>query len=428
MSPDAVAAEPPWFHLLPGAEPAVFLTGGSMLFDIEQSLLGELARAEPSALAQLRALAAPPPTDRSDVLAPVAALSLNVAQSCNLACTYCYADEGRFGGRPRMMDDAVAFAAIDRLIAQARGRATIGFIGGEPFLNRRLIHDAVKYAKSAAVRDGLAVGFSVTTNATLLTDDDLRLLRDEAFVVTVSLDGDPAQNRNRRDRRRADSTAMALDGIAPLLARPGGARVAARATLARGDLDVAARVEWLSAAGFTEIGVSPVRTGPSPELWLKDDDWPRLLDRMTAAADVELARVFARAEPRFSNLWTALRAIHRGAARPLPCGSASTYLSVDVDGRFSSCHRTLGHEAFRMGSVDEGFDAESRRQFLSARIVDRQEPCRVCWARYLCGGGCHAEVAERGREGCDYIRDWLDYCLRAYRDVVARRPELLGGR
>jgi hypothetical protein len=80
MSPDAVAAEPPWFHLLPGAEPAVFLTGGSMLFDIEQSLLGELARAEPGALAQLRALAAPPPTDRSDVLAPVAALSLNVAQ------------------------------------------------------------------------------------------------------------------------------------------------------------------------------------------------------------------------------------------------------------------------------------------------------------------------------------------------------------
>ena len=424
MTPDATVAEPPWFHLLPGAEPAVFLTGGSMLFDIDQSLLSALARAEPEALEELRALAASPP-DLPGPLAPIAALSLNIAQACNLACSYCYADEGRFGGRPRMMGSAVACAAIDRLMAQARGRATVGFIGGEPFLNRRLLHDAVAYAKMTAVRAGLAVGFSVTTNATLLTDDDLRLLRDEAFSVTVSLDGGPVQNRNRSDRRRADSTAMALGGIAPLLTRPGRATITARATLTRGDLDVLGRLEWLGAAGFAEIGVSPARTGPSAALRLREDDWPQLLDRMTEAADAELARVFAGAAPRFSNLWTALGVIHRGAARPLPCGSAATYLSVDVDGAFASCHRTIGQEAFRMGSVEEGFDAAGRRRFLTTRIVDRQEPCRACWARYLCGGGCHAEVAEVGRAGCDYIRGWLDYSLRAYRDVAARRPELL---
>jgi uncharacterized protein len=395
-----------------------------MLFDIDQSLLGALAQAEPEALAKLKTLAASPP-DLPGPLPQIAALSLNVAQSCNLACTYCYADEGRFGGRRRMMESAVAFAAIDRLIAQARGRATVGFIGGEPFLNRRLIHDAVAYAKMAAVRAGLAVGFSVTTNATLLTGDDLRLLRDEAFTVTVSLDGGPVQNRNRPDRRHADSTDMALGGIAPLLAEPGRARIVARATITRGDLDVVGRLEWLGGAGFTEIGVSPARTGPSAMLRLGEDDWQQLLDRMIEAADAELGRVFRGAPPRFSNLWTALGAIHSGAARPLPCGSTATYLSVDVDGVFASCHRTVGHEAFRMGSVDKGFDAEGRRRFLSTRIVDRQEPCRTCWARYLCGGGCHAEVAEVGRAGCDYIRGWLDYSLRAYRDVAARRPELL---
>ena len=205
MSAVAAVADPPWFHLLPGAEPAVFLTGGSMLFDIDQDLLGALGRGQPEALAELRALAAPPP-DPPQTLPPVAALSLNVAQSCNLACTYCYADEGRFGGRPRMMESAVAFAAIDRLMAQARRRVTVGFIGGEPFLNRRLINDAVAYAKASAARAGLGVGFSVTTNATLLTDDDLRLLRDEAFTVTVSLDGGPAQNRHR-----PKSAAIGLD-------------------------------------------------------------------------------------------------------------------------------------------------------------------------------------------------------------------------
>ena len=420
------AVKPPWFHLLPGPKPAIFLTGGSMLFDIDSELLHALETSEPWALSELGSMRAAPPLV-PDVLAPIAALSLNVAQSCNLACKYCYADEGRFGGRARTMDSAVAFAAIDRLLEQARVRATIGFIGGEPFLNRRLIHDAVAYAKSVARREGLAIGFSVTTNGTLLTDDDVRLMRDESFTITVSLDGNPSHNRHRSDRQHADSTFPALRGIAPLLKAPGGARICARATITRDDLDIAGRIDWLGSAGFSEIGVSPVRTGPDPALRLIEDDWPLFLLRMKEAAEIELDRVFAGAKPRFSNLWSVFDAIHRGAARPLPCGSAATYLSVGVDGAFSSCHRTVGNETFRMGSVGDGFDDKSRRRFLEVRAVDKQEVCRTCWARYLCGGGCHAEVSEVGRAGCDYIRGWLEFGLRAYRDVTERRPDLLNG-
>jgi len=78
-----------------------------------------------------------------------------------------------------------------------------------------------------------------------------------------------------------------------------------------------------------------------------------------------------------------------------------------------------------MGSLDDGMDAAARRAFLDARHVDTQEPCASCWARYLCGGGCHAEVAAAGRSGCDYIRGWLDHCLRTYLYVAARHPSLL---
>jgi uncharacterized protein len=56
--------------------------------------------------------------------------------------------------------------------------------------------------------------------------------------------------------------------------------------------------------------------------------------------------------------------------------------------------------------------------------VERQAPCSSCWARYLCGGGCHYEAIHRGRPACDYIRGWLDYALGAYVRLSARLPGL----
>ena len=43
---------------------------------------------------------------------PVRALSLAVAERCNLGCTYCYAEGGSFGGKPRNMEWEVAEASV----------------------------------------------------------------------------------------------------------------------------------------------------------------------------------------------------------------------------------------------------------------------------------------------------------------------------
>lgn len=49
---------------------------------------------------------------------PLRSLSLNVAQSCNLGCKYCYADEGKFGSKTQFMPQDIAQQAVDRLIAE----------------------------------------------------------------------------------------------------------------------------------------------------------------------------------------------------------------------------------------------------------------------------------------------------------------------
>ena len=419
----------PWMHLLHGSvDPLIFLVEDSRLFATTSSFYDALSNGDEGAIAQLRGIAATQ-QPRATTVRPrrPTALSLNLAQSCNLACVYCYADQGRFGGSPRIMTEPVAFAAIDAFLADAEGAPlTLGFIGGEPFLASDLLHACVRRAAIAAARHGLDLRFSVTTNGTLLTEADRGLLRQHPFAVTVSIDGGRGvHDRQRPSRAGHGSFAAVLAAITPLLRDPGRARLSARMTIGRDNLDIAKRVAEIAYLGFRDIGVSPLRAAPDPAAILRDGDWLRFLKAMIEAADIEWRRVLDGSAPRFANLWIALKEIHRGSAKPLPCGAALSYVSLDAEGRYHTCHRTIGDARFALGSLATGLDDSAREAFLSARHVDRQEPCRSCWARYLCGGGCHAEVVSAGRTGCEYIRGWLEYCLARYDNVIRDRPELI---
>jgi uncharacterized protein len=419
-----------WYHLIDSDPRLVFLVDSSALFEITDGLRAGLSAGDPRAQAALSAYRQRDPSRHT--LGPLPApraISLNVAQACNLSCSYCYADEGRFGAAPKRMLRSVARQAIDELIAQAApgDSVLVGFIGGEPLLNRAVVHDSVAYANTTAAKASVQVGFSITTNGTLLQPIDCELFRANPFAVTVSVDGGQATHDRHRPRRDGKgSWQLVMDRLADLLAKPGNARICARATVTRDDLDIAGIVRDLTSAGFTEVGVSPVRTGPDPALTVSGRDWDRYLKGLIEAAHVEIARLRQRTplcEWQFGNLKHAMMEIHRGSARPLPCGAGYGYLSVDADGRYATCHRTVGDDRFSVGNIG-ALDNQARRRFLAARLVDHQEPCRRCWARYLCGGGCHAEVDQAGRDGCDMIRGWLDFCLTQYPSLRADCPHL----
>jgi len=422
---------PPLLHLLSGDRPLAFVVEGSLLFGLEPNAFASMQdnpAAQEELINSLRLrqrnsnLAAPVPLSAPN------SISLNIAQSCNLSCSYCYADEGRFGGRASMMSLETAFAAIDRLFAEAAGqRVTVGFIGGEPFLNREVLHASVEHAVVRSRETGSTVGFSATTNGTLLTAFDLDLIRRHSFSVSVSLDGGANTNdRHRRSFNGKSGFQAAIRSLQPLLQNSGKARIAARCTITREDLRVLDRIDALADAGFSEIGVSPLRTSPEPGLAFRDDDWLIFLDEMVRAAECEKERLRSRLPLRFSNLAIALKQLHAGYNKPLPCGSAASYVSVSTRGEYFTCHRTIDNPGFNLGNAASGLSLEKREQFLRSRHVDRQEPCRSCWARYLCGGGCHAEVLAAGRSGCDYIRGWLEYCLRFYDQALSEFPSLFG--
>lgn len=357
---------------------------------------------------------------------PLRALSLNVAQGCNMSCGYCYADEGRFGGQARLMDAAVARAAVERLLSEiAPGAdAVLGFMGGEPFLNRRLIHEITPWAAATARARGVRLRFSVTTNATLLTDADAALLAEHRFTVAVSLDGARTENdRHRRLRRGGGAYDRAVAGLARLLEGPARPRhISVRATVTPRGAALPDLLDHLLSLGVDEAGFAPVLVAPNPADAFTEADFDRLLDGMIACGAACKQAILARRRLPFGNFETAMHEIARGSHRPYPCGAAAGYASVSAEGNLFACHRAIDDPAFAIGSLRDGPDRARRASFLAGRHVLNQQPCAGCWARFLCGGGCHHEVIARGRPGCDYIRGWLDFCLGAYVELATAAP------
>jgi uncharacterized protein len=425
-----VASRPrsPHAHLLRGERGGhLFVPDGSRLFDIPLDVADEVeAAVDAGAVATLLArlgLSETRYVDDTPFEPPaVHALSLAVAQTCNLACSYCYAQQGEFGGAARSMPLEVAERSVDLLVGRAEPgtRLNLAFLGGEPLVNRDVLRAATLRATALATERGASITFSITTNGTLLTEQDGEFFEQHGFAVTVSLDGPREEHDALRPFRGGRSSYdVVMRNVAPLLERQRRMQVSARVTVTPRNLMVRRTLDELVAAGFHSVGFSAMLSAPSGQGELQRDDLETLLGEM-----IDCGREFerqARAGRRypFANLVNALREIGRGTHRPYPCGAGAGYLGVSADGALSACHRFVGDAAGDMGSVFDGIDRGRQVRWLTDRHVHRQEPCSGCWARYLCGGGCHHEVIHRGRPACDYIRGWLHYCLGAYLRLTA---------
>ena len=79
----------------------------------------------------------------------VKALCLHIAHDCNLACRYCFAEEGEYHGRRALMSFEVGKKALDFLIANSGNRRNleVDFFGGEPLMNWQVVKDLVAYGR-----------------------------------------------------------------------------------------------------------------------------------------------------------------------------------------------------------------------------------------------------------------------------------------
>lgn len=418
-------------HLLATASGRhLFVADGSRLYDADPTRAAELGQALESGrlpeVLHTLGLSGPVRIDDTPLPPPpLHALSLAVAQKCNLGCTYCYAQQGDFGGPARNMALETALQAADLLIrgASPGARLNLAFLGGEPMANRAVVRETTRHAAALARDCGVTLTFSITTNGTLLVPEDAPFFEEYGFAVTLSLDGPrEVHDRQRPFKDGRGSFDRILSNVRPLLALQRRMQVSARVTVTPGNLDLRTTLDAFVAEGFHSVGFSPLLRSPNGQGELDAESLEQMLAGMIACG-LEYERRMLRGERYpFANVVNAVRELGKGTHRPYPCGAGAGYLGVSAEGQLAACHRFVGDPDGAMGSLDSGPDPARRTAWLAERHVHRQEPCRNCWARYLCGGGCHHEVIRRGRPACDFIRGWLQFCLELY----LRLPESQG--
>ena len=221
-----------------------------------------------------------------------------------------------------MMSLATAIAGVDRLIAESvpGNDIVLGYMGGEPLLNRPVVHAATQDAENAAVSAARRIRFSITTNATLITPQDAELFAAHHFSVAVSIDGDRARQWPAApDARRQLPLTI---GSSRVLRRWGNG-MDARTICRRADREhrgtgaLASVLDHVIGLGFDSVGFAAVLTSPDPALAFSAGDFARFLDEMTMCGRIALARLLSWKTYPFSNFETALHEYPSWFAWPL---------------------------------------------------------------------------------------------------------------
>ena len=325
----------------------------------------------------------------------VKALCLHIAHDCNLACKYCFAEEGEYHGRRALMSFEVGKKALDFLIANSGSRKNleVDFFGGEPLLNWKVVKQLVEYGRSLEEANHKKFRFTLTTNGVLLNDEIMEFCNREMSNVVLSLDGRKEINDKMRPfRNGSGSYDMIVPKFQKFAESRGQKNYYVRGTFTRNNLDFADDVIHYADLGFQQMSMEPVVADPAEDYANREEDIPQILKEYDKLA---LEYIKRKKDGRGFNFFHFMLDLTAGpcvAKRLAGCGSGTEYLAVTPWGDLYPCHQFVGNEKFLLGNVDTGIVNTDIRDEFKLCNVYAKETCKDCFARFYCSGGCSANA------------------------------------
>jgi len=324
----------------------------------------------------------------------VKALCLHIAHDCNLACRYCFAEEGEYHGRRALMSFEVGKKALDFLVHNSGSRTNleVDFFGGEPTMNWEVVKQLTEYGRSLEKEFNKKFRFTLTTNGILLNDEILEFANKEMSNIVLSIDGRKEINDRMRPTRNGNGSSY--DIIMPKFKKVAESRnqnnYYIRGTFTHNNLDFSKDVIHFADNGFEQISVEPVVAQPEDSYAIREEDLNQIFGEYDKLAAEVVKRKKAGNGFNFFHFMIDLNGGPCVAKRLSGCGSGCEYLAVTPWGDYYPCHQFVGKDEFLMGNVDEGIKRLDIRDKFKASNVYSKEKCKQCFAKFFCSGGCAA--------------------------------------
>lgn len=346
----------------------------------------------------------------------IKALCLNIAHACNMKCRYCFASQGDFGMEAGIMSLETGQRALDYLVEQSGPihNLEVDFFGGEPLLAQDTLQQLVAYGRQLESLWNKHINFTLTTNALLITDELIDFVRAENLSVILSLDGRPETN----DRHRIlNNGAGTYDLIVPQIKKMVAGKPKSyyiRGTFTKKNLDFSEDLRHIAELGFDAISLEPA-VGEDNGYSIQAEDLEQVLAEYERLTDLLYEYRCNGREIEFFHFNLDMQKGPCLAKRLSGCGAGMEYLVVTPNGDIYPCHQFVGEKEFILGNIFDGrLDDQLRSRFAANHLQNKSECCS-CWARYFCGGGCHAnayhangDISKPSRVSCSMHRKRIE--------------------
>lgn len=337
----------------------------------------------------------------------VSQLLLQVTQACNLSCIYCpYAvnKESKLSRTHtnKTMTFDTAKKAID-FMAQKSGNAdkiSISFYGGEPLIAFPLIKKCVEYADH--LFEGKPISYSLTTNATLITNEMIEYFASRHFYLTFSMDGPKNIHDSHRvyanGRPTYDLVIDILKKTVKCYGENGKGFILINMVLNPADsldeilawLDEPIIKDVMVQASFIEDDYLEKNFQMSSAYMEKFryQEVEGLLDYLQLVKGLKsnpiVESIIKGHVEAYSELQNGAISLPDISCPGGPCLSGIKKLFVNVDGKFFPCEKVNElSPAMVIGNLQTGFDKEQIKRHLNiAQLTSDQ--CINCWAQSHC--------------------------------------------
>lgn len=335
---------------------------------------------------------------------PLKSALFMLTSACNLRCDYCF--EYEHAGRN--MSKETALQGIRYLLSNSGKKASITLFGGEPLIRKDFLPWFLKTAVTEAKKMNKQVGFSMTTNGTLLDRETADLLKRGRVHIHLSADGNAEAHDVHRKFADKKGSAHLVEKAIPLIKEICPSPSVRMTVTPQNVFGMADGVEHFVNLGFKSVS-------PVPNI---EAQWTPGTLKLYAENVERISALFIEnlLNERYIYIYGISDVIKRACSSPRKqkylCGAGRAMVAIDTDGSIFPCQRFLGYSKsdskWKMGDVWEGCEEEKQDYFnnLTGEKVKSCKPsngksssqlCQACDIFQICSGGCPAvNVLETG--------------------------------